>query len=244
MATLLGEPPSGEAVLALLSGIIDFDVLMIFQYREGEAVSIFHSLDDERRCVVIDDYMAGPFLLDPFHTHSLGLRTPAMLDMRRSSPDQFQKSEFYRRHYHLTGIADEIGIAVPIEPGVAIVVSITRRIDDPRFSRREKKLFETTKPVVSALAELLWAQERPVAEAERTKKIEHAFDEFGKGYLSPREIEIVSLILKGHSSLSIGERLGIAPGTVKIHRKNIYAKLNISSQAELFSRFITHFTES
>ena len=32
--------------------------------------------------------------------------------------------------------------------------------------------------------------------------------------------------------------LGISPGTVRIHRRNIYAKLRINSQGELFSKFI------
>ena len=58
------------------------------------------------------------------------------------------------------------------------------------------------------------------------------------GLLPPRAVEITSLILRGHSTMSIAERLGIVEGTVKIHRKNIYHKLGISSQAELFGTFI------
>jgi hypothetical protein len=46
-------------------------------------------------------------------------------------------------------------------------------------------------------------------------------------------------VLRGHSSDSISQQLGIAQGTVKIHRKNIYNKLKISSQSELFSLFIS-----
>ncbi|HAT43389.1 MAG TPA: hypothetical protein DCS87_16900, partial [Rheinheimera sp.] len=34
------------------------------------------------------------------------------------------------------------------------------------------------------------------------------------------------------------EKLQTSEGTVKIHRKNIYRKLDIGSQAELFSLFI------
>ena len=44
--------------------------------------------------------------------------------------------------------------------------------------------------------------------------------------------------------MSTGEVLGITPGTVKIHRKNIYAKLGISSQAELFNRFIRYISKT
>lgn len=46
------------------------------------------------------------------------------------------------------------------------------------------------------------------------------------------------LVLQGHSSESISDILGIATGTVRIHRKNVYAKMRISSQRELFAMFI------
>ena len=46
------------------------------------------------------------------------------------------------------------------------------------------------------------------------------------------------LILRGHSSESICFNLGISLGTVKTHRKNAYAKLEISSQSELLSLFL------
>jgi len=47
----------------------------------------------------------------------------------------------------------------------------------------------------------------------------------------------VAQVLEGHSSDSIAKDLGIIVGTVRIHRSNIYAKLQISSQQELFSIF-------
>ena len=53
--------------------------------------------------------------------------------------------------------------------------------------------------------------------------------------LSPRQAEIALLILRGHSSVSIGLRLGISAQTVKVFRKQLYRKCRISSQAELFS---------
>ena len=67
-----------------------------------------------------------------------------------------------------------------------------------------------------------------------------AFENFGDGVLTRREREVVRMVLRGHSSNSIGRHFQIATGTVKIHRKNIYAKLGISSQSELFSHFISY----
>ena len=53
--------------------------------------------------------------------------------------------------------------------------------------------------------------------------------------LTKRQAEVALLVLRGHSSTSIGLRLGISPQTVKVFRKQLYRKCNISSQAELFA---------
>jgi len=45
----------------------------------------------------------------------------------------------------------------------------------------------------------------------------------------------VKCILHGHSSKSLASKLNISLSTVKIHRKNIYQKLDIATQSELFS---------
>jgi DNA-binding CsgD family transcriptional regulator len=53
--------------------------------------------------------------------------------------------------------------------------------------------------------------------------------------LSPRQAEVALLILRGHSSLSIGLRLGLSPQTIKVFRKQLYRRCAITSQAELFA---------
>jgi DNA-binding NarL/FixJ family response regulator len=54
------------------------------------------------------------------------------------------------------------------------------------------------------------------------------------GQLTPREIAICGLVLRGFPSASVAERLEIAVGTVKNHRKSIYRKLDITTERELF----------
>jgi len=69
---------------------------------------------------------------------------------------------------------------------------------------------------------------------------ESRFQDFGKRLLTDREQGIVKLILTGHSSKSIALILNISLSTVKTHRRNIYNKFQISSQAELFNLFVHH----
>ena len=56
--------------------------------------------------------------------------------------------------------------------------------------------------------------------------------------LTRREREVIELVLLGHSTRLVAEKLGISTETVKLHRKHAYAKLDISSQAELFYLFV------
>ncbi|MCE8511182.1 helix-turn-helix transcriptional regulator [Ruegeria pomeroyi] len=56
----------------------------------------------------------------------------------------------------------------------------------------------------------------------------------GEEQISVREAEVAALIVQGHSSRAVGYKLGISSNTVKVHRRNLYKKLNISSQSELF----------
>ena len=71
-----------------------------------------------------------------------------------------------------------------------------------------------------------------------TTRLEFALERFGENSLTPREHEVAVHILKGHSSKSLAREINISPETVKIHRRNIYRKLEISSQSELFARFL------
>jgi DNA-binding NarL/FixJ family response regulator len=51
--------------------------------------------------------------------------------------------------------------------------------------------------------------------------------------LGRREIEVLQLIVEGHTSAEIGSRLCIATGTVEVHRRNIMRKLDLHNVADL-----------
>lgn len=135
---------------------------------------------------------------------------------------------------------------VPLAAGFMASYSLMRRHGRPAFSEAEIGLLRHVEPVVRQAIQLHW-RDLPVpgAKAPASRRsfgsgLERAFEQFAEGCLSPREQHIVQLVLRGHSTHSIADQLGIAEGTVKNHRKSIYAKLGISSQQELFARFIRH----
>ncbi len=54
--------------------------------------------------------------------------------------------------------------------------------------------------------------------------------------LSARELEILLLLSKGLSNQEIAQKLVISIGTVKVHLKHIYGKLNVSSRTQAVAR--------
>lgn len=56
--------------------------------------------------------------------------------------------------------------------------------------------------------------------------------------LSPREVEIISLIANGLSTEQIGDQLHLSPHTVHAHRKNILKKMEVATPVELVVKAI------
>jgi DNA-binding NarL/FixJ family response regulator len=50
--------------------------------------------------------------------------------------------------------------------------------------------------------------------------------------LSPREMEVLTLLAKGLSNKEIASRLGLVVGTIKIYVANIYSKLGVSDRTQ------------
>jgi DNA-binding CsgD family transcriptional regulator len=88
------------------------------------------------------------------------------------------------------------------------------------------------------LSALFGSERFSAEESSLHKSVELTFLNFGDGLLTPRERQVVEFTLKGHSAEAVGRILEISPGTVRIHRRNVYSKLRIRSQGELFSKFI------
>lgn len=57
--------------------------------------------------------------------------------------------------------------------------------------------------------------------------------------LSPRESEIARMIAKGYANKTIATVLNISTWTVSTHLRRMFAKLHVSSRAELVARLLT-----
>lgn len=242
----IGQAGFADLLMQALRQVVDFEICMTFSYADRDKVHcLHHNMTPEIARIVVEDYVRGPYLLDPFFQEVRRGRTEGFAALRGLAPDRFYSSEYFSRHYGRTGIGDEIGLFFPASGNRTAVLSVTRQNRVNRFSAAEKKRFAATAPVVKALASRHYGgQDTGEGTAWQSpgsaqSLIDTAFENFGADVLTSREAQVVSLVLRGHSTGSIASVLDISHGTVKTHRKNAYERLRISSQAELFSLFLT-----
>ncbi len=232
----------------LIKMIAPFDHCVMFAYfGQSRPLDLFDDFPPNKRRVFVTDYQAGPYLLDPFYLKCMEGSAEGLHRLKDFAPDRFYQGEYFRSYYVQTGLTEELGYFIPLPGNVTAVISLMRSGNSPQFSNREFRDLKGCEPIISALSCRHWRELTSHFSQKSSRRdlqkyystgIDFAFNSFGKDLLTNREREIVEYVLKGYSSQAIGKTLAIAPGTVRIHRKNIYAKLGINSQGELFSRFI------
>ena len=202
---------------------------------------VHHTLEPAGAQHYLDRYLAGPYLLDPLYQLALSATKPAWCRYREASPDRFRSSEYYRQYCERTHLRDEIDYLADVENDTTLALVVGRRTGV--FSRAELRRLELIEPFVQATIRECWQQQSTnfVREQDSValhRRLTECFEGFGASVLTRREREISQLLLRGHSSKSVARELSIAPGTVMVHKRNLFAKLGISSQYELFSLFI------
>jgi DNA-binding CsgD family transcriptional regulator len=235
-ASAIGSRGFPDALAAALRLLSPFQMMNGFVYSpDGHAFDLYNEKIVAERSVIVDRYLAGAFVLDPFYDAIRSDSSERMIVMRDIAPDNFRQTEYYRLHYATTRIVDEIGFVMKLENGFTGILSLSRTGIAPLFSDEDLHRLKSAAPVVCAFGERHWFHvpglSLEIKNATPAARIEHPL-------LTKREIEIVTLILKGHSNLSLAAVLSLSPNTVKVHRRQLYSKLNISSQAELFCLFL------
>ena len=245
----LESPQFDQILYKAISRLVGIDFILAFAYRgRARPITLGHTIQDDKHLrVLLADYTSGPYLLDPFFHAALNGTKAGCYRLISLAPDHFQQSEYYRAHYHRTNIGDEIGCFFELPDEVTGVLSLLRWQQHSPVSQHDLSILQAIEPTLRVICSKRWSSvSRAMAKSERTEldgstlgdRLLDDFENFGGSQLSLREHQIVSLVLQGHSTESIARRFDISPGTVKVHRRNIYRKLGISSQAELFAAFL------
>ncbi|MCG3168560.1 MAG: hypothetical protein CALGDGBN_00057 [Pseudomonadales bacterium] len=223
----------------LLQAMVPADDVMVVLFREGGAPELACDRSAGREGPAnVALYLKAAYLLDPFYRAFADGATEGCFRLQELAPAAFRSTEYYRLHYARTGISDEIGYLLHPAPALCVHVSLARRGPRARFTAAELRRLREFEPVLRELAARHWAPPPNGDARPLTRQLDSALEFFGRDFLTEREAEVLQLLLRGHSTKSIAERLRISPETVKLHRKHSYAKLDVCSQAELFHLFI------
>ncbi|MGI9370743.1 MAG: helix-turn-helix domain-containing protein [Ruegeria sp.] len=204
---------------------------------------IYDNVRQERRSEVIDRWLERAWLLDPFVVRFIGGSHAPVMVLRDVAPDRFGKTDYFGIYYKSLKLDDELGVFVTLPDGV-LFFSLGPELGKKRFSRREVKQLTEIHPIIAALCEQHFHRSPQPNQQSlgNSVNLETVIENVCDG-LTKREIEVVQNLLRGHSSHSIALLLDVSPATVKVHRKNIYRKLGISSQSALFSIFLQSVSE-
>ncbi len=228
------------ALWAFLQRACAADNLVVLAFRTAAPpLALYRQAAEPRAFAGLDaTYLAGAYLLDPIHSLHASRSPAGVYRLSDVAPDAFHRSRYYDEYFRQTTILDEIDFLAWPRPGVSVSLSLGRDASSGTpYAARDLATCRRIAPMVVALAERHWANlsdaetQAPDIAARMTAAVaaKHGMR------LSARQAEVALLILQGHSTLSIGLRLGVSPQTVKVFRRQLYARCGISSQAELFA---------
>ncbi len=223
----------------MLRNLAGADDVTVLHYREGALPTVEYSTppgDGVR--TTLDTYLHGPFLLDPFYRAAAYDRQFGVFHLKSLAPAGFLDSEYYKTWYRNCGFVDECGLLIGLDDGFVNIALGTTQAGS-RFGKRQVGVVADVFSVVEALARAHW-QQAPVTKGNTSlrQQLHASLSAFGSSVLTNRERQVTELVLLGNSTRIIAEKLGISTETVKLHRKHAYAKLDVSSQAELFLLFM------
>jgi len=227
----------------LFKELVPTDNVMIVTF-PGKSLPIVEYNDNppKDRVSMLDQFVAGAFLLDPYYLAASKQAKNGFFHLKEIAPPGFEDSEYNRLYYKLSGLCDECGYVLRLNEGeqTFIHISLGQIESCESYDKTYLQKLSDITPLIDALIKYHWQGKGEASDTQLDMRmqLETALECFGTSILTDRENQMVQMILHGYSSKAIAERFNISVETVKLHRKNAYAKLDLGTQGELFNLFI------
>lgn len=239
----LGSDKFFPALIAAIKGQVPFDHPLVWLYHKDLPPRVlYHEVPRRAVEVQVENYMNGPYREDPFYQTAMNQPRSRVYRLSRLTNSRLKESNYYKQYYSATGAVDQAVYLSRLDGGNVITLSMMRSAGSGEFSEEE---YEALYLLAEPVAELLKCHSERndfavhhLIQPEINLQIDTAFRTFGASLLSPREKNVLELMLRGYGTDMTAQRLDIALETVRRHRKSIYRKLDVNSQTDLFSLFI------
>ena len=238
-------------LLKAVGSLVNFDMAMSVVYsRSAKPFHVYDTFRTEKAKKGLSNYINSTYVLNPVYTaYCDGINSGVFRLCEESSRHRVNSY-----HYHNLKIKrllgeeleylteswpqsmEEVFIAIPLPADEMGEISLLRTRSKTGFSDAEIAVLKTHLPLIEAIYRQYWIKARCYASIDDSEPpmdslLKTVFDD----QLSCRESQVAMLVLKGASGQVIADKLGISITTVKTHRKNLYLKLGITTQSELFS---------
>ena len=240
-----------EHLINAIGTLVKFDMAMSVVYsRRGKPFYVCDTFQTEKAKQGLSNYIDNTYVLNPaYAAYCNGLKSNVYRIGQLSSENQINND-----HYHTLKIKripgeeleyitecwphnmEEIFISISLPADEMGEISLLRARSKSGFADADIALLKTHLPLIEAVYRQYWIKARCYASIDITvPPMDYLLKTVFNDQLSTRENQVAVLVLKGTSGQDIADELGISLTTVKTHRKNLYIKLGITTQTELFS---------
>jgi DNA-binding CsgD family transcriptional regulator len=249
----LEETSLPELLSRSLHTLLTFEHCALFVYqRNASPIHIYDTYWSSCAKLGLNNYVRNTYVLDPFYRRFMTGVATGVYRLPDLAPSSVQEIKNINELNVTITPSEEIGyltdgwppgrqelcIALELPLGECASLILERQAGDARFSAADIALLKLVIPFLAASFRRFWRRARFTSVSTSSTIIPGATSQLlGRASLTPREREVAQLLLCGHSTPSVSLLLSISPTTVKTHRKNLYAKLGIATQCELFSLF-------
>jgi DNA-binding CsgD family transcriptional regulator len=210
----------------------------------------FRAMDDPEG-LRIKAYLQGAYLLDPFFHAAQNPRLSGCYTLAQVAPSGFKDGEYFKTFFARYGLEDEVDLLFPLHGGQTVALAFGRSLGSRRFGAEVRAFLWDVSEFFSKLAE------RSVMDCSNKMasldggvralfhaKLKVALGNAGRSILSHREKDVLDCSLRGFSAKATAKQLNVSAGTVRLHRHNMYAKLKVTSQSELFALVLKALTDA
>jgi DNA-binding CsgD family transcriptional regulator len=193
---------------------------------------------------LVKRYLDVYYPYDPFYGYWCEKEQTGVVPLRQFSSRELKQGRYIAEFLYQSLIRDEVGMLLDDGPHATLAVFLehSSRIFRKQEIERLRRAFLLAQAAHAVHRRLLSPDmSRNLPGPERPRRADATNGRLPQQLwpdLTTREREVAAMILAGHPPAAIAERLGISTGTVRIHRHNIYAKLDISTEREVFLQYI------
>ncbi|MEP0354672.1 MAG: helix-turn-helix transcriptional regulator [Paraglaciecola sp.] len=245
LVNALGTSHFFNVLVEALSVVICFDSSSAICYNKHKAPELlFSNLTENEDKIFYARFLDGAYVASPAYQGFVSNLSDGLYPWAELMPEGFKQSDMYITYYQVSCIEDLVYVFINCDELGFIQFCIGRHSPNATFGNEELETLKSTCQLIIGLIRKHWefavkqGQNATPLSSIVSERVNYLLNHFEPDLLTARERQIAKLVITGHSSQSAADNLHISPGTERVHRAKLYAKLKLRSNSELFSYFL------